>query len=149
MMYISLRHIGAEIEPIFHMSSDSSINQTPTSTSTGSLGTLAKLPAEIRNHIYSLLLTSHTNFRLTPLYRFPGKYSLNSAAPYQTVILTTLKNLMQVSRLLSHEARTYFYASNQHRLLCFWSEYMPVFVKWLQDMGLECRAVLKYLKLRG
>ncbi|KAJ4368363.1 hypothetical protein N0V83_006720 [Neocucurbitaria cava] len=121
-----------------------------TSTNTPGLGILARLPPEIRNTIYSILLSSPSPFFVVRAVQTAGKFKLREWTDKpQHDILATLQALGYVSHDSRQETRTYFYSRNDVLVLCYGYEYLTIFVRWLEKIGTECRAVLRKVMLSG
>jgi hypothetical protein len=132
---------------------DTPILSTPIhahSADTSSLGTLSRLPPEIRNNIYSLVLTSPRAMFIVPAKQWRGAFHLREQSDtpsYEAV--EALQTLGAVSRNVRQEVRTLFYATKHFIVLGYNYEYLPVFVRWLEVIGAECRAALRNLCLAG
>jgi hypothetical protein len=115
-----------------------------------SLGTLRRLAPEVRNTIYSLLLHSDDALITTPSVETAGRFKLRErSSESQLAIVKALQNLSVVSTGVRREARTYFYAANRFTICDNRYENLPVFLRWLEGIGPECRAVLRSVNLHG
>jgi hypothetical protein len=120
-------------------------------------GTFPYLPPEIRNRIYALLFNdsadlvvmaaegSRRQFKLPRLhdqYRYDAliaqrAYYVASGLPTETPASHAL-----APDQLRLEARTYFYARQRFRIVADGYEYLPLYVRWLDAIGIECRGYL-------
>jgi hypothetical protein len=115
-----------------------------------SLGILGRFAPEFRNDLYSLLLLSDDAFIIRPSAETAGAFELRKGSHgSQHESIKALQSLQFVCTGVRREARTYFYWANRFMLRDYEYEYLPVFVRWLEAMGSECRAVLKKVQLRG
>jgi hypothetical protein len=115
-----------------------------------SLGRLGRFAPEFRNDLYSLLLLSDDAFIIRTSAETAGAFELRKGSHgSQHESIKALQSLQLVSTGVRCEARTYFYHSNRFMLRSYEYEYLPVFVRWLEAMGSECRAVLKKVQLHG
>jgi hypothetical protein len=115
-----------------------------------SLGTLSRLPPEIRNDIYLLVLASPKTTFIVPARQQRGTFSLRerSDSPSYAAV-KALQTLGTISRIVRQEVRTLFYATKHFIILGYNYEYLPVFVRWLEAIGAECRAALRNICLAG
>lgn len=127
-------------------------------------GTFAYLPPEIRNIIYALIFENPSDLNKIAAEGSDGQFKL--ARPYcqpQYDALVALRAHCIVRQKgfrpkttrdgmadqLRLEARTYFYASQRFRVLSYGFEYLPLYVRWLEAIGPECRVVLRSVALAG
>jgi hypothetical protein len=121
----------------------------PHSTASG-LGRLSVLPPEIRNTIYTLLLAPPGPIFIVPSPGRNRRFQLREwTDTSQYEALDALRALTLTSRQARWEARTLFYASKHCLVLAYGFEYLPVFVRWLEAIGAECRTVLRNISLTG
>lgn len=109
-----------------------------------------QLAPECRNIIYDMLFEFPLPYFIVAVGGLSPKFRLrerSDASQYDAV--TALRALELVSREIRHEARTFFYATKHFLVLPYGYEYLPVFVRWLESIGPECRAVLRTLCLPG
>jgi hypothetical protein len=119
-------------------------------THSPSLGRFSRLPPEVRNIIYSLLLCSaHSVFVVPAMHTTFAFKLLERSATSQYDILNTLQTLSFVSRQIHREARTLFYSVNRFVVVAYGYEYLPVFVRWFEAIGEECRRVLRAVMFMG
>lgn len=114
------------------------------------LGALARLPPEIRNGIFSLVLACPRAMFIIPAAQFQGAFHLRERSDEaQQEATHTLQALGTVSHGMRQEARTLFYATKSFIILSYGYEYLPVFVRWLEAIGPDCCAALRSLCLPG
>jgi hypothetical protein len=127
-------------------------------------GTFAYLPPEIRNMIYALIFENPSDLNVIAAEKSDGQFKL--ARPYykpqydalmalrahcivrQEVFRSKITRDVMADQLRL-EARTYFYASQRFRVLSYGFEYLPLYVRWLEAIGPECRVVLPSVALAG
>jgi hypothetical protein len=115
-----------------------------------SLGMLGRFAPEFRNDLYSLLLLSDNAFIIEPSAETAGAFELRKGSHgSHHESIKALQSLQLVSTGVRREARTFFYWVNRFILRGYEYEYLPVFVRWLEAVGSECRAVLKKVQLHG
>lgn len=113
-------------------------------------GMLGRLPPEIRNEIYTLVLEGPDTYFIIPAQQSARKFRLYDRTPLpQHQALRNLLAFRVLGRGAWQEARTLFYAMNKFILLVHNFEYLPVFVRWLDAIGSECRAVLRSVCMVG
>ncbi|KAH7088801.1 hypothetical protein FB567DRAFT_318359 [Paraphoma chrysanthemicola] len=114
------------------------------------LGNLSLLPPEVRNTIYALLLAPAGPCFVIAATGAAKRFELrerNDGARYE--VIRVLQALASTSRQMRQESRTLFYASNHFLVLTYGFEYLPIFVRWLEAIGPDCRAVVRAVSLSG
>lgn len=128
------------------------------------LGLFASLPPEIRNRVYALLFDDTTDMVVAPAVGSKRQFKLarlHDQRKYDALVAQRayyVPDRLPAAVPLSHgitvdqlqlEARTYFFARQRFRVLSYGYEYLPIYVRWLDVMGVECRSVLRSLVLAG
>jgi hypothetical protein len=105
---------------------------------------------EIRNAIYEMVFDAPLPFFIVAATGTCGQFQLHERSDQsQYNAILTLQALGSITRALRREARTFFYASKHFLVLPYGYEYLPVFVRWLEAIGPECRAVLRTVCFAG
>jgi hypothetical protein len=108
------------------------------------------LAPELRNTIYNMLFESPRCLFVEAAGDIYAKFRLrDSSEVSQYETLHALRVLGSVNREIRFEARTLFYASKHFFILPYGYEYLPIFVRWLEVIGPECRAVLRKVCFAG
>ena len=110
----------------------------------------ADLPPETRNAIYALIFDSPSPFFVAAARGPRRRFKLRERSEEsQHDAVSALQTLDPVSRAIRQEVRTFFYATKKFIILPYGYEYLPIFVQWLDSLGLKCRGVLRDVYLAG
>jgi hypothetical protein len=128
------------------------MTQTPklNTTSTVIPASFLALPPEIRNAVYDLVFGSLSPFFIVVAEGNRRAFRLRDRSDKpQNEVVRALQALGLSRRDIRHEARTLFYATRQFILLPYGYEYLPTFVRWLEAIGSDCRAVMRTVCFAG
>lgn len=134
-----------------HTSKKPRLESSTEALNTSSLGTLARLAPEIRNAIYELVFEiPQKTFLVAAAGGIPRLFQLRERSDeveYDAVKM--VQRLGGMGGQIREEVRTFFYASNFFQVCAYGFEYLPVFIRWLEAVGSDCRAVLHKISLVG
>jgi hypothetical protein len=109
-----------------------------------------QLAPEIRNTIYEKIFETPLAFFIVAAPGTSGQFKLHGKSEQsQYAAIRMLQALGGTSRMVSEEARTFFYASKHFLVLPYGYEYLSVFNRWLEAIGPRCRAVLRNVCFAG
>jgi hypothetical protein len=147
LKYTELARSGSENGQ--HRETPTSLHHRPSAVQIASLGFMSLAP-ELRNTIYNMLFESPRCLFVEAAGDIYAKFRLrDSSEVSQYETLHALRVLGSVNREIRFEARTLFYASKHFFILPYGYEYLPIFVRWLEVIGPECRAVLRKVCFAG
>jgi hypothetical protein len=119
-------------------------------TTTRMTASFLVLAPKIRNAIYDLVFESSSPFFIVVAEgnRLAFELRVRSDKPQDDVV-RALQALSLVHQNIRREVRTIFYASRQSIILSYDYEYLPIFVRWLDAIGFDCRSVLRTVCFAG
>lgn len=124
--------------------------QAPSSEDSGITPGFADLAPETRNAIYALSFDSPSPFFVVAAHGPRPRFKLRERSEEsQYDAVSALQAFGAVSRAIRQEVRTFFYATRQFIVLPYGYEYLPIFVRWLDSIGPQCRGVLQNVYFAG